>query len=403
MSRRKPQAKPAVIWLKVMVASLDDYRIAKLALTLGVDYANAFFLCMRVWKHLYDAEGAIIPPEDVDAAAQRPGMAQAMLDAKLAEARTDGLRIKGDEHAQSYALYISNQRKRAVERHANARESSAGAQKTSRGTADGTAGGIAAAVPPNSNSRSSPEYPDLFSGSALSTVTAISPESAPPLGDKAPKAKGPRPPKKPPDLKALACKEVGDYWTNLWASAQGETTYHWTKAEFLSLQPLVEKHGPGEVKTRMFAMIKNPPEGVKRLLAGAPPTVAVFVKCFNSFASWSSEKAAAAKVDVQDDLHRDEHWKRKAELRFAELNALANRKVPAWWGEPDRVAMKQGMNGEPVIPLVALWTPKDPSYLLRRLCDYVTEQNKTRSAADHRDVALVEEWYRKRFRFGGEK
>jgi hypothetical protein len=406
--RAKPN--PQALWLKVMVSSLDDWRIAKLATKLGLDYANAHFACMRVWKRLYDRGGGVMDPDEIDAAARINGMASALLDSSLAEALAAGIRVKGEEHAEGYARFVANQSARSLNRPRKQTANSSpmsdvmssGRQQTIRGSSAGPTAVHPADHPPSSSSSSSSSLdPDLCvvsTGNALLAGTATPPgEIASGETKKSPTArKGPKPPKAPPDAMAATVRSVTDYWSSLWSAAQGGP-YRWTAEQVFAIQPLVKSLGPGEVQARMHTMIKNPPEGVRRFLNGGPPTVGAFVSCINSLASWSTEKAAAVKADPQDDSYRDDGWRRKAGLRYSELNALANRKVPAWWSEPERLAMAKDANGEPMIPLVAPGVPKNHAFVLVKLSEYIASSNKNRSVSDQRSVAEVDAWYRGRF------
>lgn len=213
-------------------------------------------------------------------------------------------------------------------------------------------------------------------------------------------AKAPKAPRKPPDPMVATSKDVTDFWSELWRVAQGGSEYLWTKEQAIALQPLIKKLGPGEVKARMVTMIKHTPDGVKSLLKGGPPTVGAFVACINSLAPWSAEKARAAPA-AEDDFHRDDGWKQKSGLKFSELGALAQRKVPAWWSLEERIAMKEDVAGETVIPLLPTGVPQNHEHVMTRLREFVEHGNAKRRWSPQLDGDVVIAWYRKRFNVGG--
>lgn len=98
------------MWFKVDGAALDDWRFPRLGMELQVSHFEAFYLCCRVWRRLYERGGGLMPAMEVNAAARRMDMANALVASDLAEDTPDGLRIRGEERANEYGKYIANQR-----------------------------------------------------------------------------------------------------------------------------------------------------------------------------------------------------------------------------------------------------------------------------------------------------
>jgi hypothetical protein len=90
--------------------ALTDPRIKRLAMRLGWSPFEALGRLVHVWAYLYDREGGALHPEEVDASADREGMASTMVLVGLAQETPDGLLVAGRERA----AWVADRRAAAV-------------------------------------------------------------------------------------------------------------------------------------------------------------------------------------------------------------------------------------------------------------------------------------------------
>jgi hypothetical protein len=91
------------VWFKLELSALDDPRIALLGVRLGISDGDAFKACCRVWGWLYQRGPGPMAEDEVNAVGRYSGLAEQLVSCGLAEATTEGLRIKGEERARKFA------------------------------------------------------------------------------------------------------------------------------------------------------------------------------------------------------------------------------------------------------------------------------------------------------------
>lgn len=104
------------MWLKVEADAADDWRVQDLADELGISHGDAFEALFRVWGQLYKRGGGPMSPREVDGAARRKGVAEALIKCQLAEASLEGIRVKGDRRVEELQHYRNKQSNNAKKR-----------------------------------------------------------------------------------------------------------------------------------------------------------------------------------------------------------------------------------------------------------------------------------------------
>lgn len=92
-----------------------DRRFKLLGGRLGVTWYEALGRCLPVWALAYQRRSAVLPADDIDALAERPGFASAMISAELAAPEGDGLYLCGVTDRIDFLLLQDAKRERARE------------------------------------------------------------------------------------------------------------------------------------------------------------------------------------------------------------------------------------------------------------------------------------------------
>lgn len=130
------------MWLKIDESALDDWRIALLGRRMSGSYADALLVCMRVWRRLYNRGGGVMAPEEIDAVANRDGVAMLLVECSLADATQDGIRIRGEDRAKEFSYYRASQSKKGQKRQSGKRD-----DNCPTGAEPGLSRGLAGAEP----------------------------------------------------------------------------------------------------------------------------------------------------------------------------------------------------------------------------------------------------------------
>lgn len=105
------------MWFQVEDSALHDERVKLLAKRLGTSFDSALVALLRVWAWLYKQGGRPLTEEEVDVTSGVPGFSAQLVECDLAEAGSDGLRIRGSARAKKYGAFRERQQKRAQEAH----------------------------------------------------------------------------------------------------------------------------------------------------------------------------------------------------------------------------------------------------------------------------------------------
>lgn len=96
--------------VNVDTEALTDGRIKRLAMRLGWSHFEALGRLVHVWAYLYHREGAPLHPEEIDAVAEREGVAATMVAVGLATETPEGVVIAGRRRAE----WVADRRDAAV-------------------------------------------------------------------------------------------------------------------------------------------------------------------------------------------------------------------------------------------------------------------------------------------------
>ena len=93
---------------------LVDPRFKRLGQRLGITHFEAFGRVLPVWNAAYETRSALLGADDIDALAELPGFASALVTSQLASAEEDMIRLKGVEDRIGWLLEQDRKRELAL-------------------------------------------------------------------------------------------------------------------------------------------------------------------------------------------------------------------------------------------------------------------------------------------------
>lgn len=243
--------------------ALRDPRMIRLARALGWSRRETLGCLLDVWALCYDRAWHVIPSDDIDTAAERPGFHVEMIAVGLAESADDGIRVAGAAKRVAYLQKLHADAHSAGEESGRVRRESVGRRTNDERNANRPGNLI-------------PTVPDSASASVASSVPASVPDHDPVDPPKRGRG-GPRPPKA--EAPADGWQDVVDAFTTAYRAANGRKPSWSTPGARRALRPLsaiVREHGAVEVMRRIDLVHATPPK-----FPPGPWTIDMFVQHFD--------------------------------------------------------------------------------------------------------------------------